>query len=85
MFQAVTVTCLLHTADGERCNKSFNVSAEWSEAQATARIKEWCARGVQIPNVPGGKEQHMDLKPRHFRTEEVRGEVELAEVVGGLL
>ena len=84
-FQSVTVTCLLHRADGERCNKSFTPGTEWSEAEATARIKEWCARGLDIPDVAGGKKRHMDINPRRFRPEEVRGEAELAAVVGGLL
>ena len=58
---------------------------EWSEAEATARIKEWCARGLDIPDVAGGKQRHMEIKPPRFRREEVRGEAELAAVVGGLL
>ena len=81
----MTVTCLLHRAGGERCNKSFTPGTEWSEAEATARIKEWCARGLGIPDVAGGKQRHMAIKPRDFRPAEVRGEAELAAAVGGLL
>ena len=51
---------------------------EWTEAEATARINEWCARGLGIPDVAGGKQRHMAIKPRDFRPEEVRGEAELA-------
>ena len=85
VFQAVTATCLFHTADGERCNKSFTPGAEWSEAEATARIKEWCARGLGIPDVAGGKQRHMDIKQPRFRPEEVRGEADLVVAVGGLM
>ena len=79
------MTCLFHRADGERCNKSFTPGTEWTEAEATARIKELCARGMGIPDEAGGKQRHMDIKPRNFRPEEVRGEAELAAAVGGLL
>ena len=85
LFQAVTVTCLFHRAGGERCNKSFTPGTQWTEAEATARMKEWCARGLGIPDVAGGKQRHMAIKPRDFRPEEVRGEAELAAAVGGLL
>ena len=84
-FEAVTVTCLLHKADGKRCNKSFTPGPEWTEAQVTARIKEWCARGLDIPDEAGGKQRHMAIKPRDFGPEEVRGGAELAAAVGGLL
>ena len=72
------MACLFHRADGGRCNKSFTPGTQWSEAEATARIKEWCARGLDIPDVAGGKQRHMDIKPPRFRPEEVRGEAELA-------
>ena len=85
VFEAVTVTCLFHTADGERCNKSFAPGAVRTEAQATAAIKEWCARGLSLPNVAGGKSAHMGIQPRTFRLDEIRSEDELAAVVGGLL
>ena len=85
LFQAVTVTCRFHRADGERCNKSFTPGTERTESEATARINEWCARGRGIPDVAGGQQRHMAIKPRDFRPEEVRGEAELAAAVGGLL
>ena len=85
MLQASTVTCLFHRAGGERCNKSFTPGTECTEAEATARIKEWCARGLDIPDVAGGKQRHMAIQPRGFRPAEVRGEAELAAAVGGLL
>ena len=66
------MTCLLHKADGERCNKSLTLGDVFSEAEATHRIKEWCARGLLIPDRVGSKMEHMDHKPREFRAAEIR-------------
>ena len=66
------MTCLLHQADGERCNKSLTLGQVFSEAEATHRIKEWCARGYLIADVVGGKSDHMRHNPREFRAAEIR-------------
>jgi len=76
-FQAVTVTCLAHTADDLRCNKSFTPGRLFTEAEATIRIKEWCARGLDIPDQPGGKVIHMDINPREFGAADIRSEADL--------
>ena len=34
-FKAVIVTCNLHRADGQRCNKSLNLGAHFTEEEAT--------------------------------------------------
>ena len=85
LFTAVTVECLCHRADGQRCRKSLTPGMQCTEAEATARIKEWCARGLGIPDVAGGRQMHMAMNPRAFRPEEVRGEADLAAAVGGVI
>ena len=66
LFQAVTVACLCHRADGQRCNKSLTPGTQCTDAEATARLKEWCARGLGIPDVAGVKALHMAIKPCDF-------------------
>ena len=59
-FKAVTVTCNLHRADGQRCNKSLSLGTHFTEEEATRRIKEWCVRGMALNDVPGARRKHMD-------------------------
>ena len=80
----MTVTCLVHQADNQRCNKSFTPGSEFTEAEATLRIKEWCARGLDIPDEPGGKASHMDAKLREWTAAEIRSEADLLTKVDGL-
>ena len=80
------MTCLCHRANGQaRRTKSFTRGMHGTEAEATARIKEWYARGLGMPDVAGGKQRHMAIKPRDFHPAEVRGEAELAAAVGGVM
>ena len=48
VFKAVTVTCNLHRADGQRCNKSLSLGTHFTEEEATRRIKEWCVAGMAL-------------------------------------
>ena len=73
MLEAITVTCLVHT-QGERCNKSLTLGTDFTEQQAVARIKEWCVRGLQIPDSPEARPAHMAIVPRKFPDREVRSE-----------
>ena len=66
VFKAWSVTCNLHKADGQRCNKSLSMGSGFTSEEARRRIKEWCVRGLTIPDTPGGKAAHMDKNPRFF-------------------
>jgi hypothetical protein len=66
VMSAWSATCSLHTADGARCNKSINITDGLSELEAKYRIMQWCVEGGAIENRPGGKRQHMAIKPRNF-------------------
>ena len=69
---AVTVTCLCHTADGKRCNKWVSVGPGMDIASAEHRIKEWCIRGYDIDDEPGGCAEHMKPRPRYWPDSELR-------------
>ena len=64
-IKAWTATCLIHTADGQRCNKSLTC-ATLSPAVARRRIIKWCIGGGSIPNIIGGKAKHMEDDPRKY-------------------
>ena len=72
-----SVTCRVHRADGLRCNKSLNLGTLFSDEEAKARIKEWCVRGLSIPDAPGGKNAHMHVNPRDFEPGSVARESDL--------
>jgi hypothetical protein len=72
-LEAITVTCLVHS-QGERCNKSLTLGPDLTEQDAVARIKEWCIRGLQIPDSVGARTTHMAIHPRRFKDSEVRSE-----------
>ena len=80
-FESVTVTCLLHRHDGARCNTNLALGRDFNEAQATNRIQEWCARGLEIVDDAGGRARHMALRPRYFDTAEIRSTEELEALV----
>jgi hypothetical protein len=63
---AFSATCLIHTADNSRCNKSLNLGARFSLEEAQRRIKKWCLDGVEIANLAGSKALHMDDNPRFY-------------------
>jgi hypothetical protein len=44
-FKAWSVTCGLHDADRQRCNKYLALGSSLSSEEAQLRIKEWCVRG----------------------------------------
>ncbi len=62
-FRAWTVTCRLHTADSQRCNKSLSIGS-MPQDEAKRRIQEWCLKGVEVPDDPGGRFVHMAFEPR---------------------
>ena len=79
-FKAVTVTCNLHRADGQRCNKSLSLGTHFTEEEATRRIKEWCVAGMALNDEPGARRNHMDptfCNVRAMPLSEVRSEAEL--------
>ncbi|MCP4239468.1 MAG: hypothetical protein GY772_02795, partial [bacterium] len=58
-----------HKADAQRCNKSLSVGGALAADEAKRRIQEWCLKGVDVPDVPGGKHAHMynpEFEPRHL-------------------
>ena len=59
---AVSATCLLHQAEGLRCNKWCQLSGTIDRDEAERRIKEWCVRGYAVPDGVGARNEHM--KPR---------------------
>ncbi|MCP4239936.1 MAG: hypothetical protein GY772_05195 [bacterium] len=58
-FRAWTATCRLHKADAQRCNKSLSVGGALAADEAKRRIQEWCLKGVDVPDVLGGKHAHI--------------------------
>ena len=76
-LQSVTVTCLLHAAEGQRCNKNLNLGSIFAEAGCTQRIQEWCIRGLSIADGDGARAEHMASNPRRYSVDEVRSSAEL--------
>ena len=85
IVKAWSATCLLHDADGMRCNKSLNMGTEFTDEQARRRIKEWCLQGAMIPDEYGMRKRHMDIQPREFSDEQLRSEADLNEEAHALL
>ena len=82
-LKAITVTCNLHRTGG-RCNKSLSLGVHFTEEEATHRIKEWCVRGMVIPESEGAKQAHMDpafCNPRFLGVEDLRSLAELDAAV----
>jgi len=75
----ITVTSLLHR-HGDRCNKNLNIGAHLNEAECYRRVKEWCLRGLAIPDGPGAREMHMADLPRHYLDVQIRSAEELERV-----
>ena len=73
---AITVTCMLHR-HGNRCNKNLNIGDRLNEAECYRRVKEWCLRGLAIPDGPGAREMHMAEMPRQYAAVEVRSAEDL--------
>ena len=72
-----TVTCLLHTAAGMRCNKNLTISGGMTEDEAVLRIKRWCIEGQGIEDGPGAKDAHMStILPRFFPVDELKSHAE---------
>ena len=82
-LEAVTCTCKLHTRSG-RCNKSLTLGVQFTEEEATLRIKEWCARGLDIADSDKARSEHMAINPRNFRASDVRNAAELDRLVGAV-
>ena len=81
---AVTVTCKSHKCDG-RCNQWLTISDHMDEAQAERRLKEWCMRGLEIPNTPGGKRLHVDDKSKRYTLDELKSVEVLDEMADGIV
>ena len=62
----MSATCRFHTADGKRCNASLTLGGVYTLAEATHKIKQWCKEGMAIPDVVGGREAHMKIRPRRL-------------------
>lgn len=71
VLTACTATCRLHVADGKRCNQSLSLGVSFTYAQAEHRIKQWLVAGLSIPDVPGGKDEHMRVRPRRWADAEL--------------
>ena len=69
---AVTATCKCHTFDGKRCNKWVTLGPEMDLASAEHRIKEWCIRGYDLPDIEGGCKLHMKPRPRNWKDSNLR-------------
>ena len=83
-FRAVTVTCNLHRADGQRCNKSLSLGSHFTEEEATRRIKEWCVAGMDLDDEAGARQIHMDPAFFNLRTKplsELRSDEEFDALV----
>ena len=80
-LEAVTCTCLLHK-QGDRCNKSLTLGYMYTEEEAIMRIKEWCARGLDIEDSATARKEHMAINPRNFRVSDLRSVAELERLVG---
>ncbi len=80
-LESVTVTCLCHHTEGLRCNKSVTLGTRYTEEAATLRIKEWCIRGLDIPDGVGARAQHMRMRP-HWADADIRTGAELDASAG---
>ena len=80
---AITVTCMLHR-HGDRCNNTPQVGPRLSEADCYRRVKEWCLRGLAIPDGPGARDMHVGDLPRHYADVDVRSAEELTRVARAL-
>ena len=83
-FKAVTVTCNLHRADGQRCNKSLSLGTHFTEEEATRRIKEWCVAGMDLNDEAGARQTQMDpmfCNLRAMSLSELRSDEELDALV----
>ena len=69
---AVTATCKCHTFDGKRCNKWVTLGPEMDLASAEHRIKEWCIKGYDLPDIEGGCKLHMKPRPRNWKDSNLR-------------
>ena len=78
-YVAWTVTCNFHKLDG-RCNQNLSFSEVGSADEARQRLKEWCLRGLLIPDEAGAKKAHMDSKAKMYPLSGVRSEEELDRI-----
>ena len=62
-MRSYTARCYYH---GYACNKSLNLGAVFTEAQARVRIKQWCLRGLSIPST---LDQEKNARILHCRDE----------------
>ena len=81
---AVTVTCRFHQCDG-RCNQWVTVNDSMDAAEAERRLKEWCVRGMSIPDAPGSRRKHMDDKCKKYPISQVRSVDVLDQVASGIM
>ena len=78
-YVAWTVTCNFHRLGG-RCNQNLSFSEVGSADEARQRLKEWCLRGLLIPDEAGAKKAHMDSKAKMYPLSGVRSEEELDRI-----
>ena len=78
-YYAWTVTCNFHRLGG-RCNQNMSFSEVGSPDEARRRLKEWCLRGMLIPDAPGAKAEHMQDKSKKYPLSEVRSEEALDQI-----
>ena len=78
-YVAWTVTCNFHKLEG-RCNQNLSFREVGSADEARQRLKEWCLRGLRIPDEAGAKKAHMDSKAKMYPLSGVRSEEELDRI-----
>ena len=76
---AWTATCHFHRHDG-RCNQWITFTEVGSRDEAKRRLKEWCIRGMLIPDAPGAKAIHMKDKSKKYPISHVRSDEALDQI-----
>ena len=68
VFIGWSAVCHMHVADGQKCNKTkMNVNG-MSADECKHRIMQWCVAGGEIDSGPGGRQNHMAIRPCQFKT-----------------
>ena len=60
--------CHMHIADGRKCRKMMIIRHGMSADECKHRIMQWCVAGGEIDSGPGGRQNHMAIRPCQFKT-----------------
>ena len=63
-----SAVCHMHIADGRKCRKMMIIRDGMSADECKHRIMQWCVAGGEIDSGPGGRQNHMAIRPCQFKT-----------------